>query len=375
MRIGLIAPPFISVPPKGYGGTELFVARLAEGLLRLGQKVIVYTNGESTVGVEKRSIYPRSQWPISGETRDTLKELEHASWAVSDASQSCDVIHVNNVQGVACSRFVETPLVHTLHHPHEPDLSEFYKRHSGVHYVAISGFQCKRESLPRISTIQHGIDFAHYKFRERKQQYLCFLGRIAPIKGTHLAIAVAKKAGIPLKIAGEIQPIFRDYFETQIKPHIDGKFIEYLGIADLDAKNELLGNSMAMLFPIQWDEPFGLVLIESMACGTPVLALPGGSVSEIVAEGISGHICNSVKELAFRAARLETNPASVRHYAEKHFSVHRMAAQYAELYAAISARTDFAGDHVLEVDRRLKAMSEKSVQCDGLTPCSLSAQS
>ena len=111
-----------------------------------------------------------------------------------------------------------------------------------------------------------------------------FLGRIAPIKGTHIAIEVAKKSGIPLKIAGEVQPIFQDYFDTQIKPHIDGKFIEYVGEADLAAKNELLGNSLAMLFPIQWNEPFGLVMIEAMACGTPVLALPGGAVEEVCAK-------------------------------------------------------------------------------------------
>src|SRR5947199_6041084 len=110
----------------------------------------------------------------------------------------------------------------------------------------------------------------------------------APMTGPHLAVAVAKRAGIPLKIAGEVQPLFRDYFEKQLKPQIDGKFIEYVGVADLSAKNELLGDSLAMLFPIQWDEPFGLVLIESMACGAPVLALRGGSVSEIVQNGVSG---------------------------------------------------------------------------------------
>lgn len=336
MRIGLIAPPFIRVPPEGYGGTELFIARLAEGLVKAGLSVIVYTNGDSTIGVEKRWIYPRSEWPILGDARDGLKELEHATWAVHDASQACDLIHVNTVQGVACSRFTRVPFVHTLHHPHEPDLSEFYKGHPGVQYVAISHFQRCRESLPRICTVHHGIDLSHYKLIERKQDYLCFLGRIAPIKGTHLAIAVAKKAGIPLKIAGEVQPIFRDYFETEVEPHLDGKFVQYLGVADLKAKNELLGNSMAMLFPIQWDEPFGLVLIEAMACGTPVLALPGGSVSEIVRDGISGYVCHSIDELASRATRIEITPVSLRRYAEEHFSVDRMAGQYARLYQGVS---------------------------------------
>ena len=138
--------------------------------------------------------------------------------------------------------------------------------------------------------------------RAASRDYLSFLGRIAPIKGTHIAIEVAKKSGIPLKIAGEVQPIFQDYFDSQIKPHIDGKFIEYVGEVDLAAKNELLGNSLAMLFPIQWDEPFGLVMIEAMACGTPVLALPGGAVEEVVRDGVSGFVCQCVDEMAQRAA-------------------------------------------------------------------------
>jgi len=151
--------------------------------------------------------------------------------------------------------------------------------------------------MPKLRTIHHGIDLSLYRFVESKQQYLSFIGRIAPIKGTHIAIEVARRTGIPLKIAGEVQPAFREYFEKKIRPEIDGKLIEYVGPADLQAKNELLGNSMAMLFPIQWSEPFGLVMLEAMACGTPVVALRGGSVPEVVVEGVSGHVCRSMREL------------------------------------------------------------------------------
>jgi glycosyltransferase involved in cell wall biosynthesis len=149
-----------------------------------------------------------------------------------------------------------------------------------------------------------------------------------------LAIQIAQKAGVPLKIAGEVQPIFRDYFEKEIKPHLDGKFIEYIGEADLETKNELLGNSAAMLFPIQWDEPFGLVMIEAMACGTPVLALPGGSVAEVVKDGISGWIGRSPDELAQRAATVDSDfvPAKVRDYVARKFSLERMASEYAKCY-------------------------------------------
>src|SRR5438270_9000309 len=171
--------------------------------------------------------------------------------------------------------------------------------------------------MPQMRTIHHGIDVRRYRLVEKKQQYLSFIGRIAPIKGTHLAIDVAKRTGIPLKIAGDIQPINREYFEAKIKPEIDGKFIEYIGLADLKAKNELLGNSMAMLFPIKWNEPFGLVMVEAMACGTPVLALRGGSVPEIVRDGVSGYVCRSARDMFKRVRNLQFSPRAVRQYVEE----------------------------------------------------------
>jgi len=143
---------------------------------------------------------------------------------------------------------------------------------------------------------------------------------------------VAQRTGIPLKIAGDVQPTYREYFEKKIKPHLDGKLVEYIGLADLKAKNELLGNSMAMLFPIQWNEPFGLVMVEAMACGTPVLAMPGGSVPEVVREGVSGHICHSVVKMAKLARNLHFNPVAVRQYVAENFSIERMAREYAAVY-------------------------------------------
>jgi len=337
MRIALIAPPFIKIPPRFYGGTELFIANLAEGLKKFGHDVVVYANGESNVGVEVRWLYPEHEWPIKGESCENLKEINHTAWAVHDASESCDIIHINNVFGLPHSRFIDTRFIYTIHHPHERALSEFYSYYPDVYYVTISDFQRQQETMPHVQTIHHGIDLSRYRLCENKKHYLSFLGRIAPVKGTHLAIAVAKKSGIPLKIAGEVQPLFRDYFESEVKPHIDGKFVEYVGEADLATKNELLGNSLALLFPIQWDEPFGLVMIEAMACGTPVLALPGGSVKEVVSDGVSGYVCCSVEELARRAREIETSirPATVRFYAKEYFSLERMVAEYEHLFSAI----------------------------------------
>ena len=337
IRIALIAPPFIAVPPARYGGTELFIAHLAEGLQDRGHDVVVYANGESEIGVEVRWLYPHNHWPIKGEMSETLKEMVHTAWAMRDAARDCDVIHTNSIPGIPHSQFLNLPLVHTIHHEQEDVLSEFYSHFPDVHYVTISDFQRKREKMPLMRTIHHGIDLDRYNCCSTKRGYLSFLGRIAPIKGPHLAIAVAKKSGIPLKIAGEVQPMFQDYFDSEIKPHVDGKFIEYIGEADLEDKNELLAHSIAMLFPIQWNEPFGLVMIEAMACGTPVLALPGGSVEEVVQDGVSGYVCRSVDEMVSRVRDVGSRlpPQQVRQYVQKYFSVDRMAGDYERLYQEV----------------------------------------
>ena len=338
MRVALIAPPFIPVPPIEYGGTELFIADLASGLQALGVDVTVYANGESTIEVNKRWLFANSQWPVKDDGYAQLKDMEHTTWAVRDASNACDIAHLNTALGLTCSRLSGLPFVYTMHHPTDHRLSESYQRMPGVHYVCISNDQCKRESLPNLSVIYHGIDLSKYQLRTEKQQYLSFIGRIAPIKGTHLAIEIAKRAGIPLKIAGEIQPIFRDYFETKVKPHIDGKFVEYIGRADLVTKNELLGNSMAMLFPIQWNEPFGLVMVEAMACGTPVLALRAGSVPEIVKDGVSGYVSRRIDDLVRHARDLHISPVEIRQYVQENFSKERMAREYHALYTRMLSR-------------------------------------
>ncbi len=336
MRIALIAPPFVPVPPKKYGGTELFIAHLAEGLQKLGKEVVVYANGESTVNAPLRWFYREAQWPLQGQVYDNLKDLNHTTWAVADAARTCDMIHINNAPGLASSHFVELPYVYTIHHPHEDGLSQFYGNFPRINFVTISEFQRQRETaLRHVCNIHHGIDLSAYPLQEKKQDYLAFIGRIAPVKGTHLAIEVAKKAGVPLKIAGEVQPIFRHYYDQHIKPQLDGRSIEYVGEADLKAKNELLGKARALLFPIQWDEPFGLVQIEAMACGTPVVALSGGSVREIVRDGVSGYVCSSVDEMAQRVRELAFSPATVRKYAEANFSLERMVQQYSDLYDAL----------------------------------------
>ena len=337
VKVALISPPFIAVPPGDYGGTELFVAQLAEGLRNANVEVAVYATGDSTVNAERYSLYPKSQWPIKVPEHAWIREINHAAWAIEHAARTSDIIHVQSAQCLAFSRFTRRPFVLTLHGPHQAHLSEFYSRYQQVQYVAISHAQAATESMPKITTIHHGIDLGAYRFVEKKQRYLSFIGRIAPIKGTHIAIDVARRTGIPLKIAGEVQPIYREYFEKKIKPEIDGEFVQYVGCADLNAKNELLGNSMAMLFPIQWSEPFGLVMVEAMACGTPVIATPGGSVPEVVQDGVSGHICRSVTQMVKRLQNLALDPANIRQYVAANFSVEKMVEEYVKVYEKLLA--------------------------------------
>lgn len=333
MKIALIAPPFIPVPPVAYGGTELFVAHLAAGLVQRGHHVILYANGASTAACEVRWLFRDADWPPVDPALTSLKSLEHTVFAIEDAARELpDVIHTNDAVAVPFSRLVRQPFVHTLHHPYEPSLSAVYERHPHIQYVAISAFQRRREPMPRVAVVHHGIALSEYPFHEEKEPYVCFLGRIAPIKGTHLAVDAALRAGVKLKIAGEIQPIFRDYWDSAVLPRVDGEQIEYVGEADQAMKKDLLARAAALLFPIQWDEPFGLVMIEAMACGTPVLALPGGAVEEIVKDGVSGWVCRDVSELAARAACPGVPAASCRAHVEGHFTVDRMVAGYEALY-------------------------------------------
>lgn len=318
------------------------MAELATGLQQRGISVTVYTNGVSTVPVEKRWIFEQEEWPIPDAVESSLKALAHCSWAIKDASAEADVMHINAAPGLSFAHFVEKPFVYTVHHAFDPVLQQFYQRlPKHIQYVTISDFQRQKLDLPRTRTIHHGIALSHYcTVESARQQHLVFLGRVAPSKGTHLAIEIAKKAGIPLKIAGEIQPVYSDYWETKVKPQVDGKFIEYIGEVGPEEKNELLGSAMALLFPIQWDEPFGLVLVEAMACGTPVLALPGGSVQEIVEEGVSGHVRGTVDELAECAKNLNLDAKGVREYVQRHFSVERMTADYIQLYSELVSQIE-----------------------------------
>jgi glycosyltransferase involved in cell wall biosynthesis len=340
MRLGLIGPPFIEIPPRRYGGTELFIANLSRELHARGHDITVYGNGDSELPSRVKWRYEHAEWPLTDPVRAQLKNADHHAWAIHDAAGCTDVLHLNDIVGVPFTTFVDVPTVLTIHHPHEPPLSEQYARYPDIHYVTIARWLARHEPMPHVHVVQHGIPVTEYTFSNDKDGYVAFLGRMAPCKGAHLAIEAARKAGVRLKLAGEIQPVFREYWERQVRPGIDGTQIEYVGEADFAIKNALLSKARALLFPIQWEEPFGLVLIEAMACGTPVLALSGGAVDEIVRDGVNGWICRDVAAMADRIISLDIRPDGCRDFVDRHFSVATMADRYLEVYErALKGRT------------------------------------
>lgn len=337
MRIGLIAPPFIEVPPLRYGGTELFIGNLACELHARGHEVTVYANGDSRLPCAVKWRYERAEWPLEDTAAPHLKNADHTSWAVHDAAGSVDILHINDVVAVPFTRFLSMPVVLTIHHPHDAELSRQYERYPDIHYVTIAQWLARRERMPLTTVVHHGIPVERYTFGADKEDYVAFLGRMAPCKGPHLAIEAARLAGVRLKMAGEVQPLFRDYWEQQVRPWIDGDQVQYIGEADWDIKNDLLSRARALLMPIQWEEPFGLVMIESLACGTPVLAFPGGAVGEIVRDEVNGWICRDVADMAAHITSIDVRPDTCRQFVSSRFSIARMTDDYVRIYDRAAA--------------------------------------
>ncbi len=341
MRIAQVAPLWERVPPPAYGGIELVVGLLTDELVRRGHEVTLFASGDSISLAKLESVHPQALRLDSTVKEYGIYEMLQLS-RVYERADDFDIIHSHmGCAALPYANFVKTPTVHTLHGVFTPDNEKLYGHASHQPYVSISNAQREpRLNLNCVATVYNGIDLTNYEFHPEPQDppYLAFLGRISPEKGPHLAIEIAKRSGWRLKMAGKVDVVDVDYFEQDIKPHIDGKQIEYLGEANHAQKIALMGGAVATLFPITWREPFGLVMTESMATGTPVIAMELGSTSEVIVHGRTGFLCHSVEEcIAAIDKAAQLNRYACRKYVFNHFSVQRMTDGYEAVYQQILA--------------------------------------
>lgn len=336
MRIAMISTPFVPVPPKDYGGTELVVHELVEGLLDLEHDVTLFATGDSHTRASLRSLYPHAEWPP-----ESITDLNHCSWAMREIAEGeFDLIHAHSAAALALGRLApDIPMVYTLHHVHIPAMSEYYRHFPDVSFVAISEDQARHETLVRRRTvIHHGLDPARYRWSPRPGPYVCFIGRFAREKGPHTAIDAAALAGLPIRLAGDVHPPDRHYAHTHMEPRLRSPHVTCLGPIGTAEKVPLLRDARALLAPIEWDEPFGLTLIEAMLSGCPVVAFAGGSIPELIEPGVTGFIAASLEEMA-RLIRPggpvdRLDRGRIRAVAVGRFNRRRMAAEYEALYAS-----------------------------------------
>jgi glycosyltransferase involved in cell wall biosynthesis len=341
MRIAQIAPLFESVPPRLYGGTERVVSWLTEELVRRGHEVTLFASGDSRTAARLVAPYPRGlRLDPAPPDPVALHTIELAQ--AFDRAEDFDVVHCHvDYLAFAYARLVRTPVVHTLHG--RLDLSHLL--HLFAHFpeaplVSISDSQ--REPLRGLplnwlATVNHGLPLAGIPWRDGPGGgYLAFLGRIAAEKRPDLAIEVAKQLGLPLRIAAKVDEPDRKYFEKRIRPSLNHPLVEFVGEVDEEQKWAFLGEARCLLFPIDWPEPFGIAMIEALACGTPVVARPCGSVPEIVRDGEVGFLGETVEQLAAAVKRIDViDRARCRRYAEERFSVEAMTDRYEAVYARI----------------------------------------
>lgn len=332
MRVGIIAPISWRVPPRHYGPWEQFASLLTEGLVAKGVDVTLFASADSITSARLESVIPTGY--SEDETLDgRIWEILHIANAF-EAAGELDILH-NSLDFIplAFTRLVEIPVVTTIHgFASDATLPPYLRYADRVHYVAISDAD-RHPRLEYDATIHHGIDMAAFALGEGGGD-LVFFGRIHPDKGTATAIEVAKRAGIPLLIAGIVHD--HDYFESKVKPHIDNKRVTYVGSVGPTERQEILGGARALLHLIDFDEPFGFSVVEAMACGTPVIAYPRGSLPELILEGVNGYLVRDHDEAAAAVPRASLlDRAAVRDSVARRFSSDRMVDEYLSLYRRI----------------------------------------
>jgi glycosyltransferase involved in cell wall biosynthesis len=345
VRIAMLAPPWIPVPAPAYGGIEEVVRLLCDGLTARGHAVTLF----APPGSESRAaVVPVLEEPHPDDIQKAQFEADHVARAFAEIDaagergEPYDVIHDHvGHTALAMADRVSAPLVHTLHGPFTEDARRFYAEHGHkARIVAISRAQL--EAAPAEmgggSVVHNPIDCAEWPYREEKEDFLLWIGRMSPDKGPQRAIAAAREAGAPLVLAGPVQPGQEEFFAAEVEPQLGRDGIEYVGEAGAERKRELYGHARALLMPIRWPEPFGLVMVESLACGTPVIAFPEGSAPEVVEDGVTGFVVDDEHAMAQAVERLgEIDPADCRSACERRFSVAAVVRAYEEVYRAAIA--------------------------------------
>ena len=343
LRIAMLAPPWISVPAPGYGGVESVVSSLTDGLVRRGHEVTLFCAPGSVSSASVVTLLDESH---PDEIERSLYEADHVGRAF-DAIDSTtggdrfDVVHDHcGFTGLAIANRIETPLVHTLHGPFTRETAAFYARHGhkGT-LVGISRAQLSSAppGLGPIASIPNPIDLRDWPLQERKGDHLLWVGRMTPEKGAHRAIAAARAVDVPLVLAGVIQPGQQAFFDREIAPHIDGDRVQFVGEVGGSVKRSLFARARGLLMPIRWNEPFGMVMVEALACGTPVIAFPEGAARELVVDGETGFLVDDEREMGEAVGRLHQIAArDCRAWVSQHCDVDVVAAEYERTYRAVA---------------------------------------
>ncbi|HEX5798937.1 MAG TPA: glycosyltransferase family 4 protein [Gaiellaceae bacterium] len=341
MKVAILSPVWFPVPPSGYGGIEWIVALLADGLADAGHDVTLFASGDSHTRARLDAVFERAPSERIGQT---FWELQHALNCFA-RHEDFDVIHDHTgLMGLALGSLLSTPLVHTVHGPvdgHPGDLYEQVVRmapHTRLISLSLSQRE-PRPQLPWVANVPNALDLSVYPYRPERGDYLLFVGRMSPDKGAHRAVAIALEAGLPLKLAGKCaEPAEQEYFDAFVRPHLGGDR-EYVGEVTHGEKVHLLQHARATLFPISWQEPFGLVMIESLACGAPVIATRWGAVPEVIDDGRTGIIVDDWREMAGALEAADALDSDVmRREVEERFTPARMVEDYVAAYEAVLER-------------------------------------